>query len=75
MHAGLGDESSAGRDLTFVVADRILVEPRLGEIPMQAREALEAEFVGAMGAVAHTRFLHDQPPHTPPAPRGGPGVP
>ena len=43
---------------TVPLRDWLLVERGLGQIPVYRLEPCEAEFVGAMGAVAHTRFLH-----------------
>ena len=58
MHAGLGAERAALDDVTFLVGDRVLVERRLGQVPVDRSEILEAEFVGAMSAVTQTCFLH-----------------
>ena len=62
MHAGIGAERAAGGDLRFLGGDGEFVESRLGEIPVNGFEPLEAEFIGAMGAVPHTSFLHETPP-------------
>jgi hypothetical protein len=36
----------------------MLVEQRLGEVPVDCGEILEAEFVSAVSAVPHTLLLH-----------------
>jgi hypothetical protein len=36
----------------------MLIERRFGQIPVNGGELFETEFVGAIGAVPHTRFLH-----------------
>ena len=56
--AGLGAERAAGDDRRLAGGDGVLVERRLGQIPVDRGEIFEAEFVGAVGAVPHTRFLH-----------------
>ena len=58
MHAGLGTERAALDQRAFAVADRMLDQNRVGQIPVYAGEFLKAEFVGAVSAVAYTRFQH-----------------
>ena len=56
--AGLGAERAAGDDGRLAVADRVLVERRVGQVPVDRSEVLEAELVGAIGGVAQTGFFH-----------------
>jgi hypothetical protein len=42
----------------LVAGDRMLDQSRVGQIPIDPGEILEAEFVGAVSAVPQTRFLH-----------------
>ena len=56
--AGLGTERAARDDRAFARCDGMLVESRFGQIPVNGGELFETEFVGAIGAVPHTRFLH-----------------
>ena len=56
--AGLGAERAAFDQRGFAGRDRMLVERRFGQIPVDRGEVLKAEFVGAIGTVPHTRFLH-----------------
>ena len=58
VNAGLGTEGAAFDDVAFLVGDRVFVKRRLGEIPVNGGKILEAEFVGAMGAITQTCFLH-----------------
>jgi len=62
--AGLGAERAAIDQLGFAGADSVLVKRRLGQIPMDFFEVFETEFVGAVGTVPHTRFLHQKPSQT-----------
>ena len=62
MGAGLGAERAARDDGGFARADRVLVEMRGGEIPVDRGKILKAKSIGAVGAVAQTRFLHGRPP-------------
>src|SRR5216683_3360184 len=64
MHTGLGAEGSPLHELSFSVCQRVLAERRLGKIPMNCRQILKAKFIGAMGAVPKTCFLHEYPPKT-----------
>ena len=41
-----------------LAGDGVLVERRFGQVPVDLGEVFETEFVGAIGAVPHTRFLH-----------------
>ena len=63
VDAGLRAERAAGHDGGLASRDRVLVERGRGVIPVDRGEILEAEFVGAVGAVPQTRFLHERPPH------------
>src|SRR5262249_41009417 len=58
MHAGLGGKGAALHHLRFAPGNGVLVERGLAEIPVDRLESLEAEFVGAMGAVPEPRFFH-----------------
>ena len=58
MHAGLGAERAAVDEGAFAVGDGVLDQSGVGQIPVDAGEIFEAEFVGAVGAVSQTRFLH-----------------
>ena len=65
--AGLGAERAAFDERGFAGGDGMLVKRRLGQVPVDRGELFEAEFVGAIGAVPHTRFLHAKSSQT-----GGP---
>src|ERR1700731_410000 len=56
--AGLGAERAAVDERALTVGDGVLDEPGVGQIPVDAGEIFKAEFVGAVGAVLPTRFLH-----------------
>ena len=56
--AGFGAERAAGDDRGLAVRDGMLVERRLEQIPVDRGQSLEAEFVGAVGAIPHPSFLH-----------------
>src|SRR6266481_5192927 len=58
MDAGLGAEGAAVHERALAVSDRVLHQNGVEQIPMIASEVLEAEFIGAVRAVPHTRFLH-----------------
>src|SRR5260370_11561523 len=58
MDAGLGAEGAAMYERAFAVSDRVLDQNGVEQIPMNASKVLEAEFIGAVRAVPHTRFLH-----------------
>ena len=58
MHAGLGAKRAALDQRALAVPDRMLDQDRVGQIPVHAGEVFEAEFVGAVRAVPHSRFLH-----------------
>src|SRR5271156_2509323 len=60
--SGLGTQRAAGNDGRFAVADGIFVKRSFGQIPVHAGEVFEAEFIGAVRAVPHTRLLHLKPP-------------
>jgi hypothetical protein len=59
MDAGLRAQRATLDDGGFPGCDRMLVKQRRGKIPMDRGQILEAKFVGAMGAIAQTRFLHE----------------
>ncbi len=67
MDTGLGAQRAARDERRFAAGDGVLVERGLGEIPMNRGEILEAEFVGAIGTVSQTRFLHGKTSTTTPA--------
>src|SRR5262249_11010484 len=58
MYAGLGAQRAALHHLRLAVPDGVLKKRRLGQIPMDRSQILEAEFIGAVGAVPQTGFLH-----------------
>src|SRR6266566_1164778 len=58
MDAGLGAEGAAVHERALAVCDRVLHQNGVEQIPTNASEVLEAEFIGAVRAVPHTRFLH-----------------
>src|SRR5438477_7445402 len=58
MDAGLGAEGAAMHKRALAVSDRVLHQNGVEQIPMNAGEVLEAEFIGAVRAVPHTRCLH-----------------
>jgi hypothetical protein len=60
--AGLGAKRAARDQLSFADRQGVLVERRLGQIPMHGAKIFEAEFVRAVGAVPYTRFLHARSP-------------
>src|SRR5262249_46364343 len=62
MAAGCRGERAAFHDRGFPCRNRVLVERRRGEIPVDRVEVLEAKSIGAVGAVPQTRFLHERPP-------------
>ncbi len=62
MHTGLRADRTALHDGGFARRDRMLVELGRVEIPMNRSNIFEAELVGAVGAVSHTRLFHANPP-------------
>src|SRR5260370_40169246 len=58
MDTGLGAEGAAMYERALAVSDRELHQNGVEQVPMNASEVLEAEFIGAVRAVPHTRFLH-----------------
>src|SRR3954447_19830710 len=66
--ARLGAERAALHDRTLARCDRVLVEHGSIQIPVDRGQLFEAELIGAVNAVPHTRFLHGRPPSTHPAP-------
>ena len=70
MHAGLRADRAALDQRRLPCCDGMLVERRRGQIPMHRAQPLEAEFIGAVGAVPQTRFLHESPSTTHPAGTG-----
>src|SRR5262249_27347709 len=59
MDAGLRAQRAALHDRCLARPDRVLVEIGRGQIPMDRSQILEAKFIGAIGAVAKTGFLHE----------------
>ena len=70
MHAGLRADRAALDQRRLPCCDGMLVERRRGQIPMHRAQPLEAEFIGTVGAVPQTRFLHESPSTTHPAGTG-----
>jgi hypothetical protein len=68
MDAGFGAQRTTLHERAFAVSDRMLHQNGVGEIPMNAGEVLKAEFVGAVRAIPHTRFLHLRLPLLPVGP-------
>ena len=58
-----GAQRAPLHDVAFMIGERMLVERGRGQVPVDRREAGQAELVGAMGAVAQPCFLHGKPPH------------
>ncbi len=58
VDAGLSAQRAAFDDLRLAVLDRVLVKGFCGEVPVNGSQVGKAEFVGAMGAVSQTCFLH-----------------
>src|SRR5580704_5150080 len=56
--AGFGAERAAVDERALVVGDGVLDQHGVGQVPVDAGEIFKAEFVGAVGAVPRTRFLH-----------------
>src|SRR6266581_6851458 len=65
MDAGLGAEGAAMYERALAVSDCVLHHNGVEQIPMNASKVLEAEFIGAVRAVPHTRFLHASLPLLP----------
>src|ERR1700722_3006584 len=60
--SGFGTERAAGDNRRLAITNGMFVEWGFGQIPVNRGEIFEAEFVGAVGAVPRTRFLHSIPP-------------
>ena len=58
MDTGLGAEGAALHQCTFAASDRVLDQNGVRQIPMNAGEVFETEFISAVRAVPHARFLH-----------------
>ena len=58
VHAGLGAERAAFDHVAFLGVERVFVKLLGGEVPMHPRQILQAEFVGAVGAIPKTRLVH-----------------
>ena len=58
MRAGLGAEGAAAHEEAFAIGDRVLDQDCVRQIPVDRRSVVQAKFVGAMGAIPQTRFLH-----------------
>ena len=59
--AGLGAERTAGDDRGLAVADRVLIERSVGQVPMDRTKILQTERVGAASGVAQTGFFYGNP--------------
>jgi hypothetical protein len=59
MVAGFRAERAALDDRGLAGGDGMLVERRDVQIPVDRSQVLEPEFVGALGAVPQSRFLHN----------------
>jgi hypothetical protein len=59
VHAGFRNQRAAERQFRLAVPERVLIERRLKQVPMNRLEIFETEFVGAEGAVADARLLHE----------------
>jgi hypothetical protein len=57
--ACLGAERTASDDRRLTVTNGMLVERRFGQVPVDRRKIVQAEFVRAKGAVAQTRLFHE----------------
>src|SRR6185295_7949653 len=55
---GLRAECATRDDRSFTRGDGMLVEQRLGQVPVDCGEIFETEFVSAISAVPHTLLLH-----------------
>ncbi len=55
---GLGAERPTCHDRSFTRRNGVLVEQRLGQVPVDCGEIFEAKFVSAIGTVPHTLLLH-----------------
>ncbi len=62
MGAGLGAQCAARNDGRFARLDGVLVKLGGGKIPVDRGKIFKAKSIGAIGAVAQTRFLHGRPP-------------
>src|SRR5262245_62500005 len=58
VHPGLGADRAALDDGGLTARDRMFIEPRGVEIPMDCSELFETEFIGAVGTVPQTRLPH-----------------
>src|SRR5436853_86926 len=63
MDAGFRAERSALDDRGLVGGNRMLIEWRRVQIPVDRSEVLEADRVSALGAVSQSRFLHSSLRH------------
>src|SRR6185369_12976744 len=70
VHAGLRADRAALDQGGLPCCDGAFVERGRGQIPMYLAQALEAEFIGAVGAIPQARFLHESPSTTHPAGTG-----
>src|SRR5437588_7680243 len=62
MGAGLRTQRSVRDDRSLTERQRMFVEARRFQIPVDRGEVPEAERLSAAGAVPQTRFLHERPP-------------
>jgi hypothetical protein len=56
---GLGAKRAAVNDGAFAVSDRVFIKRGLREVPMDARQTFETKFLGAVGAVSQSCFVHE----------------
>jgi hypothetical protein len=56
--SGEGAKRATRDNRSLAGADRVLVQRRFSQIPMDRGQIFEAELIGAASAVPHTRFLH-----------------
>src|SRR5205814_762005 len=62
VDAGLRADRAALHEGGLAGGERVFVESGDVQVPAHRGEIIEAEFVGAIGAVARTRFLHEDLP-------------
>ena len=58
MHAGLGHQRALGGDLGFEALERLPVELRRLEVPMDGLEVFETQAVGSISRVVASRLVH-----------------
>ena len=62
VHAGVGDKRSMRRDVGFVALQRLLVELRRAEVPMNGGKVAKAELIRAEVDVARPILDHPERP-------------